>query len=424
MEYKDFKIRFLKPHKEKGKGEVFPISIESPMGNDQGEFIIPFSPQDLTQKLMNSGLVTRSASPEKAQIKKEEMSSSMHDLGNHLFSAIFSNKNVKDLYLKSLSKIQEHRDMGLRFKLCINPEYPELVRIMNLPWEYMFDRVEKKDFLNLFEYLPIVRYLDLKRPEGPIKIEKLPLKILVMLSSPSDCPEINVEKEKKLLEEAFAEHNEVEVDFLADGSLLELDEKLADKDYHIFHYIGHGDFDKKSGKGVLIFEEEGKGVQVTGEKLKRVFRENSTVGIVVLNACDTARISAEKDPFAGIAPSLMIENIFAVVAMQYPISDRSAIVFSKKFYTSLAQGYPIDQAIAKSRKAIDFSSLEAFEWGIPVLFMRSEDGVIFELKEKAEIEEESIPKKEPSVTFKFCKKCGEKLIPGAKFCKICGGRIS
>lgn len=120
----------------------------------------------------------------------------------------------------------------------------------------------------------------------------------------------------------------------------------------------------------------------------------------------------------------MIENIFAVVAMQYPISDRSAIVFSKKFYTSSAQGYPIDQAIAKSRKAIDFSSLEAFEWGIPVLFMRSEDGVIFELKEKAEIEEESIPKMEPSVTFKFCKKCGEKLIPGTKFCKICGGRIS
>jgi len=427
MEYRDFKIRFLKPHYVPEKGEVFSISVESPAGIDQAEFILPFRPQDLTQKLLDSGLVTRSGKTERALVKNEEATSTMGELGKQLFLSIFSDKNIKDLYLKNLSKVQEHRNLGLRIKLCINPEYQELAKLMNLPWEYMYDPFETRDFLNLFENIPVVRYLDLKRPAGPIKIEKLPLKILIMLSSPIDYPELDIGKEKILLKEAFAGRSEIKVDFLEKSSLLDLKDTLAEDDYHIFHYVGHGGFDKQTGQGVLIFEDNfGKGLPVAGEKLKRVFR-GSSVGIVFLNACETARISAEKDPFAGVASSLMIENILAVVAMQFPISDTSAIVFSKKFYTSLAQGDPIDQAVTKGRQAIDLSSFETLEWGIPVLFMRSEDGVIFDLKEKAKVEEIPIQTRiiplEAKPALKFCRACGAKLFSGAKFCKNCGTKI-
>jgi len=453
MEYKDFKIRFLRPHYLPDRGEVFTISVESPAGNDQGEFIIPFSHQDLTQKLLSSGLVTRSGSFERAQVNNEKVYTTMNELGTQLFSAIFGDKNIKDLYLKNLSMIQGHSETGLRIKLCINPEYQDLARLMNLPWEYIYDPLEKRDFLNLFEALPVVRYLDLKRPVGPIKVDKLPLKILVMLSSPADYPELDIKKEKLLLREAFVKHPEIQVDFLEKASLLDLKDRLSEDEYHIFHYIGHGGFDKETGQGILIFEDpDGGGFFVSGEKLKRAFR-GSSVGIVFLNACETARISAEKDPFAGVASSLMIENILAVVAMQFPISDTSAIVFSKKFYTSLAQGNPIDQAVTKSRQAIDLSSFETLEWGIPVLFMRSENGVVFELKEKAKLEEmpstqpsstrisepegipghgrqqtrsikdKEIPAKEEKPKLKFCRACGERLVSGAKFCKNCGTKI-
>ena len=448
MKYNDFKIRFLKPYINQEGNEIFPISVESPAGNDQGELTIPFSADEMKEQLISSGLVTRSASPEHAHIDVKEMGSAMHNLGQQLFLALFQSNNIRELYLKNISMIQEHRDSGMRIKLCINPEYHELAMLMNLPWEYMLDPFEKRDFLGLFETLPVVRYLDLKRPAGPIKIEKLPLKILVMISSPHDYPALNVAEEKRLLSEAFADRNEIQVDFLEKATLLELRERLSDGSHHIFHYMGHGAFDRATGKGMLVLEdEEGNGVLVAGEKLKRVFRDSS-IGVVFLNACETARISAEKDPFAGIASSLMIENVLAVVAMQFPISDQSAIVFSKKFYTSLAQGKPIDQAVSRSRQAIDLSAYETLEWGIPVLFMRSEDGIIFDLKEEAQerpIAEELSPAKqkagqkevkaesnnsrgavihEEQPVFSFCKRCGTKLIPAAKFCLKCGAPIT
>ncbi|MEJ2200424.1 MAG: CHAT domain-containing protein, partial [Desulfuromonadaceae bacterium] len=363
--------------------------------------------------------------------------------GSSLFNAIFRDPNIKELYLRNLSKIQEHPHLGLRFKFCINPEYPALANLMNLPWEYLHDPIEKRDFLNLFETLPIVRFLDLKRPIGPIRVENLPLRILVMISSPAGYPALDVSEEKRLLREAFSTHSEIEVDFLKKATLLELKDRLTDRDYHIFHYIGHGGFEKQTGKGVLVLEdEEGNGIFVAGEKLKRVFR-GSSIGIVFLNACETARMSAEKDPFASIVSSLMIENILAVVAMQYPISDKSAIVFSKKFYTALAKGKPIDQAVTQGRLAIDLSSFDTLEWGIPVLFLRSEDGVVFDIKDEEkrpfrqqrqsikttteETEDQTshrgIPQEE-LLTMLFCKNCGEKLLPEGKYCRKCGTQVN
>lgn len=44
-----------------------------------------------------------------------------------------------------------------------------------------------------------------------------------------------------------------------------------------------------------------------------------------------------------------------------------------------ATGLPIDAAVAESRKAISFSRIDTVEWGTPVLFTRSPNGVLFEL---------------------------------------------
>ena len=64
----------------------------------------------------------------------------------------------------------------------------------------------------------------------------------------------------------------------------------------------------------------------------------------------------------------------AVVAMQFPISDKAAIAFSETFYQRIAKGDPVDVAMAEGRKKL--WHLE--EWATPVLFLRSKDGVLFE----------------------------------------------
>ena len=64
--------------------------------------------------------------------------------------------------------------------------------------------------------------------------------------------------------------------------------------------------------------------------------------------------------------------------MQFEITDRAAIVFGGEFYAALADGYPVDSALAEARKAI-FADQNDVEWGTPVLFMRVADGRIFDV---------------------------------------------
>ena len=105
--------------------------------------------------------------------------------------------------------------------------------------------------------------------------------------------------------------------------------------------------------------------------------DEDSLRLVVLNSCEGAR-SSRVDPFSGVAASLVHFDIPAVVAMQFEITDRAAVVFGGEFYAALADGYPVDSALAEARKAI-FADQNDVEWGTPVLFMRVADGRIFDV---------------------------------------------
>jgi hypothetical protein len=58
--------------------------------------------------------------------------------------------------------------------------------------------------------------------------------------------------------------------------------------------------------------------------------------------------------------------------------DDAAIAFSGRFYTALAAGLSVDEAATAGRRAMwDIKPGETLEWGVPVLYMRSADGVLF-----------------------------------------------
>jgi len=50
---------------------------------------------------------------------------------------------------------------------------------------------------------------------------------------------------------------------------------------------------------------------------------------------------------------------------------------SHEFYRALGEGYPADAALAEARKMV--SNRNELEWGTPVLFLRSPDGVLFDV---------------------------------------------
>jgi hypothetical protein len=106
--------------------------------------------------------------------------------------------------------------------------------------------------------------------------------------------------------------------------------------------------------------------------------DHDPLRLVFLNSCEGAK-GSPRDTFSSTASTLVRSGIPAVVAMQYEITDKAAIDFSRAFYEALADGLPVDVAVVEARTAVKMTS--ALEWGTPVLYMRSTGGRIFDLQE-------------------------------------------
>jgi hypothetical protein len=379
IEYLDFDLSI-----EKSEAGYRARVLNSPSGEAKVEFNLPFNDLEIENFILRVGRTRQGTrrfdSPEMQQARK---------FGGSLFETVFDDE-VRSQLRTSLNEAQ-NRKMGLRIRLRLS-EAPEL---MNLPWEYLYDSAMDQ-FLVLTIETPIVRYLDIPREIPPLAV-KPPLNILVLISSPSDYPPLEVEREWSNLQDGLSDlikQGAVTLDRLEKPTLSHLQQQLRRKEYHIFHYIGHGGFDEASKESVLILEDEAKrGQAVSGGFLGTLMQDEKTLRLAVLNACEGAR-SAIDDPFAGAAQSLVQRGIPAVIAMQFEITDEASITLAHEFYNALADGYPVDAALTEARKAI-LGLGNDVEWGTPVLYMRAPDGQIFDLAQVPP--SETVPLKTPQV---------------------------
>lgn len=139
-------------------------------------------------------------------------------------------------------------------------------------------------------------------------------------------------------------------------------------------------FDHNLQQGGFFFEgDQGEAVFVAGELLAAALRDSGSLRLVVLNACDTARVvgNTSFNPFRSISTALVHEGFPAVAGMQFPISDRAAISFSASFYARLAAGDSLEEALTEARQSIYMMDAHSLEWARPVLFTRLPAGCLF-----------------------------------------------
>jgi len=350
--YEDF---FLRIRKDSAGYVAIPTSRDEVGPGPGAPFVNPFQESDLDELRTFRGSSVRDLdSPKKtAQSRPPE-------LGQRLFETVFAGK-IRRFWERSLDQAHLHKH-GLRLRLIL--ESPEL---WDWPWEYL--REPNEDFLILSRGVSIVRCPEVHRvvPALPIK---QPLRVVVVIAQPRGSAELDSEREWQALKNALAsleKSGRVKLDRVDAATRPALRKALA-QPVHVLHFIGHGGFDSDRDEAYLQFEtREGEPDPVTGIDLARVLRRQSPPALVVLNACEGGR-AVKADPFAGVAQALVREGMSAVVAMQFRVSDESALAFSKALYEALAAGEMIDHALFEARNAL--ASEGSLDWGNPVLYLR------------------------------------------------------
>lgn len=223
-----------------------------------------------------------------------------------------------------------------------------------------------------------------------------PLRVLLVAGwpgEPNDPLKLDLADEIAEIQKALqgpVSKGRVFVDVLERATLEDLFKRQRTDPFHIVHYLGHGEAPSDGAPARLLFHDRsGNRAEVDIDTVRRTLRNSEALRLVWLNSC-SGSVGAEGALYGALASAaarFVASGVPAVLANQVRISDLAARELSRAFYTNLADGMPIDVALAEARAEVSVIYLNSLEWATPVLYMRAPDGVLF-----------ALPNAEPAVT--------------------------
>ena len=306
-------------------------------------------------------------------------------LGWHLYEVLFNGKmgDFFEKYLEMAQSADERLVVQLSFE-------DQVIDLANLPWEYLYYE-PKGFFLSTHVYLVLSRFVQLGEGRKKLEPEKSPLRILIVVSNleDQDIASKSADEVIKVIEELTKTYS-IKFDILYKPTIDNFLDKLKETKPHVLHFIGHRQYDEvKKETRIAMLEADNKSVRwVRDDEFADYFihmRPDLLPSLVLLHFCESkTNGSATKinydnftANFSQLAPKLLRVNIPAVVAMQHPIKNEAAMIFSKYFYQELAKGSSIDKAVQVGRWRISIP--EAYDdrvFGTPVLYMRGYGSII------------------------------------------------
>lgn len=308
---------------------------------------------------------------------------SSEEIGRRLFQTLFDGE-VGRLFLAVHGACEEHRERALRLRLHF-PHEKRTWRLQNLPWELLY-HPEDRRFLALDPRLPVVRSMDTPHPLRVLPPTP-PLRVLIAMANPPDTPPLALTAERKKIEERLSGIDQLAPTVLERTTRRELRRYLRSGHFHIVHFMGHGvGFDPDKGEGALLLESpEDWALPLSATGFAEFFQGIEAPLLVVLNACETAASAEGVDPVRSVAASLVIAGLPAVLAQRAPIQDDAALILAEELYLQLAQGSPIEAAVAEARLALRSERESTTAWAIPSLFLRPLPAEALPVPESVEI---------------------------------------
>jgi hypothetical protein len=302
----------------------------------------------------------------------------LRETGARLFQALFHGA-VGEIFLQCRGRIESIPDRGLRIRLVLPADTADRALLQSLPWELLHSE-RTGGFLARNVLTPVVRQLAVPPMSSALATVSEQVRILIAVATPRGVGALDDTDERARILEAWCQQEGAEVKVLLSATQDKLYEALRSEHYHVVHFIAHGDFDPRTGAGSLVLERsDGAPDAVPGEVLAESLKANRELRLVFLNSCSSAQLGHREgqDPLLGTAAALVRWGVPAVVAMQFPISDAAARVFSEAVYRSLAGGSSLEAAVADGRLVLLQAGVDSWEWINPVLLTGQSDSAVF-----------------------------------------------
>ncbi len=257
--------------------------------------------------------------------------------GSLLFRCLFPDRTVWDW----VQSVIDQAAGSVRVELTFPAEGPHAA-LSAIPWEYLY-RPERQGrrgaFLAAESGLVLSRYIPTE--EGQEAFPPLDkLNVLVVISRPAD-PRLGPVEYEDVLAEITRTSNTLgfTLTVLRQPTVKSLNAAMnvAGHPQHLVHFMGHGRFDVGSSEAAIALTDPDGGLKWVDDRTfgELLTRNGVAPRAVVLHSCEGG-VADYSASFAGMAPQLVRGGAQSVVAMQYPVTNETAIRFSTCLYEQLA----------------------------------------------------------------------------------------
>jgi hypothetical protein len=369
IRYRDFVLAV----RSEGGSRFFGRVQSSPSG-ETGEFPLRFSisaeeiEEALASVTYTSGHYLKRSNPNGSY-------DSILSIGDRLFQELMRETVIGRMFRQAQEQVASRYD-GLRLRIVAQD-----AGVLRLPWEFLFDAAQS-NFLALSLLTPLIRQL---APTGLLTLQPVsaPVRVLVVAAEVMD---FDAEEEIALLQQLADQSGLLDVQVLENATYGAFREALQTEPAHILHFISTGAYGSERGRWSKVKPTDGsnpgQGLLFLGTtprrkdqlenaefvpaaELAQIFREQSEVRFVLLNACDTELVAAE---LAQVVP--------AVLGIRGKALNRTCQALARGLYEGLIAGQPLEAAVTAGRQMVDRLHPGTREWGLPTFYLPAPHGVL------------------------------------------------
>jgi hypothetical protein len=359
----------------------FPVSVtESPAGTLKQEVSIPLPFDELELERIEKIFARLLQADKKANLNPEIFT--VQRFGKKLFLAVFT-WEIRHLFDESL-RIAKKTSRRLQLKLVV-----KAVEFRTIPWEFLYDPRES-DFLLHALPVSITRSLQTNRPSDPIPFLP-PARILHLTGqSAADSDEQNemeahsspAEEPVRTLFTAAAESPEDIEETLIPADELDTLHKvlrLHRQNPHQFLFVhGRLSFNAQNKEYELRFSSTDDAQTLSVPHLTRIIRSMRGLGVLFI-AAESDSSDASRVPASLIAQDLIDAGVPAVVFLPSWLTTENKISFAAFLMREISENRSLLAGMDALRQTFHQSKTSPLAWGLPALFVQSENQDIFTL---------------------------------------------